>query len=158
MSKTIKPENEQVPFVDLEDKETDPVVEALLDKYLTTDKRKAFVREYLIDNNGTQAAIRAGYAKKGARQQASVIMSKSNIAKCLSKIRTARMNALNFGKEDLIAYRISVVESPTATPKDKAVAAAALQRIWGMEKNELNVNLNGNLAERMTKARSRRAK
>ena len=32
-----------------------------------TDKQAAFVREYLIDLNATQAAIRAGYSEKTAR-------------------------------------------------------------------------------------------
>lgn len=31
-----------------------------------TPKQAAFVREYLVDRNGTQAAIRAGYSKKTA--------------------------------------------------------------------------------------------
>ena len=33
-----------------------------------TPKQAAFVREYMIDRNGTQAAIRAGYSKKTARE------------------------------------------------------------------------------------------
>ena len=33
-----------------------------------TDKERAFVSEYLIDFNATQAYIRAGYAQKAARQ------------------------------------------------------------------------------------------
>ena len=31
-----------------------------------TPKRKAFIREYLVDHNGTQAAIRAGYSPRTA--------------------------------------------------------------------------------------------
>lgn len=31
-----------------------------------TDKRKRFIAEYLIDQNATQAAIRAGYSKRSA--------------------------------------------------------------------------------------------
>ena len=34
------------------------------------EKQKAFCDEYLIDLNATQAAIRAGYSKKSARQKA----------------------------------------------------------------------------------------
>ena len=33
---------------------------------LLTDKQQAFVREYLVDLNATQAAIRAGYSAKTA--------------------------------------------------------------------------------------------
>ena len=35
-----------------------------------TRKQHAFVREYLLDKNGTQAAIRAGYSAPTAAEQA----------------------------------------------------------------------------------------
>ena len=35
-----------------------------------TDKQEMFCKEYLIDLNATQAAIRAGYSKKTANEQA----------------------------------------------------------------------------------------
>ena len=35
-----------------------------------TGRQQAFVREYLVDYNGTQAAIRAGYAKRSAAVEA----------------------------------------------------------------------------------------
>ena len=41
-----------------------------------TDKEDAFCREYVVDFNGTQAVIRAGYSKKNARQRASQLVSK----------------------------------------------------------------------------------
>ena len=141
-----------------EDDAKDETIEAIILKYIELPKRQAFVREYIIDHNGTQAAIRAGYSEKTAKQQASRLLSNVYIAKCISKIRTARVNALDFGKDDLIAYRISVIESPTASEKEKAQAATALQKIWGMERNEINVNLHGNLSEKMARARKRRAK
>ena len=37
-------------------------------KKILTEKERAFVSEYLIDFNATQAYIRAGYAQKAARQ------------------------------------------------------------------------------------------
>jgi phage terminase small subunit len=39
-------------------------------------KQRAFVREYLVDRNGTQAAIRAGYSAHTAQEQSSVLLSK----------------------------------------------------------------------------------
>jgi phage terminase small subunit len=41
---------------------------------MNLNRRKAFVREYLKDNNGKQAAIRAGYSKKTAEVQASQLL------------------------------------------------------------------------------------
>jgi len=43
-------------------------------------RQQRFVREYLVDLNGTQAAIRAGYKESSARQQASENLSKPYIA------------------------------------------------------------------------------
>lgn len=40
-----------------------------------SDKQAAFVREYLVDFNATQAAIRAGYSKKTAQEQGSRLLS-----------------------------------------------------------------------------------
>ena len=42
-------------------------------------KQRRFVAEYLKDQNGTQAAIRAGYSKKTANEQASQLLAKLNI-------------------------------------------------------------------------------
>ena len=39
-----------------------------------TTKQRLFVDEYIIDFNGTQAAIRAGYSEKTAQQQASRLL------------------------------------------------------------------------------------
>ena len=44
-----------------------------------TAKQKRFCDEYLIDLNATQAAIRAGYSKKAARQVGNENMSKPYI-------------------------------------------------------------------------------
>lgn len=44
-----------------------------------TKKQKRFCDEYLIDCNATQAAIRAGYSEKTARQTAAEILSKPDI-------------------------------------------------------------------------------
>ena len=44
-----------------------------------TPKQDAFVREYLIDLNATQAAIRAGYSAKTAKEQAARLLSNVNV-------------------------------------------------------------------------------
>src|SRR4051794_8476560 len=42
-------------------------------------KQDRFCREYVVDLNGTQAAIRAGYSAKTANEQASRLLAKVNI-------------------------------------------------------------------------------
>lgn len=44
-----------------------------------TKRQQRFIEEYLKDLNGTQAAIRAGYSKRTANEQASRLLAKANI-------------------------------------------------------------------------------
>lgn len=48
-------------------------------KNVLTAKQRKFIDEYLVDRNGTQAAIRAGYSKKIAKQIAAVNMTKHDV-------------------------------------------------------------------------------
>lgn len=50
-------------------------------------KQERFVREYLVDMNGTQAAIRAGYSPKTANVQASDLLAKPNIRAEVTKFQ-----------------------------------------------------------------------
>ncbi len=49
-----------------------------------TAKQKAFVAEYLIDLNATQAAIRAGYSEKTARSQGQRMLTNVDIARAVA--------------------------------------------------------------------------
>jgi phage terminase small subunit len=53
-------------------------------------KQQAFVREYLIDLNATQAAIRAGYSAKTAEQQGCRLLRNVQIATQLQKAMDGR--------------------------------------------------------------------
>lgn len=55
-----------------------------------TDKQEMFCREYLIDLNATQAAIRAGYSAKTANRTASENMSKPDIQSRIAELKSQR--------------------------------------------------------------------
>jgi len=55
-----------------------------------TPKQQLFVKEYLVDLNATQAAIRAGYSKKTARQIGEQNLSKLDIAAEIKKAMDER--------------------------------------------------------------------
>jgi phage terminase small subunit len=63
-------------------------------------KHRRFVDEYLVDLNGTQAAVRAGYKKKSARIQASKLLTNPNIAAAVKELRDQLA-----GKVELTAER-----------------------------------------------------
>lgn len=48
-------------------------------KFELNDKQRRFAREYLVDRNATQAAIRAGYAPKAAGQQGDHLLKNPKI-------------------------------------------------------------------------------
>jgi phage terminase small subunit len=55
-----------------------------------TPKQQAFVREYLVDLNATQAAIRAGYSSKTAGQQGERLLKNVEIANSVQEAMDER--------------------------------------------------------------------
>ena len=68
-----------------------------------TPKQQRFVEEYLIDLNGTQAAIRAGYSERTANEQAARLLANVSV---LSAIRAAQAERSETVKIDA-AYVLS---------------------------------------------------
>lgn len=56
------------------------------------EKQKAFVREYLIDLNASQAAIRAGYSKRSAGAQAHDLLKNPEVSRAIEKKKTPVRN------------------------------------------------------------------
>jgi phage terminase small subunit len=67
-----------------------------------TPKQKKFCQEYLIDLNGTQAAIRAGYSKKTANEQASQLLAKLNIQAEVQKLMKERSERTQITQDRVI--------------------------------------------------------
>ena len=55
-----------------------------------TGKQNVFCKEFLVDLNGTQAAIRAGYSKKTARTTAAEYLAKPHIQQQIQKLMDKR--------------------------------------------------------------------
>ena len=60
-----------------------------------TDKQEMFCREYLIDLNATQAAIRAGYSVKTANRIAAQNLSKLDIQNRIAELKTKRNEGID---------------------------------------------------------------
>jgi phage terminase small subunit len=71
-------------------------------------KQQRFVAEYLVDLNATQAAIRAGYSKRTARQQASDLLSKPDIAQALREAIDAQQTRLEVKADDVLRELIRI--------------------------------------------------
>ena len=55
-----------------------------------TPKQARFVAEYLVDLNGKQAAVRAGYSRATAEQQASRLLRNAQVRAAIDAEQTAR--------------------------------------------------------------------
>lgn len=55
-----------------------------------TEKQRRFCLEYIVDLNGTQAAIRAGYVAKNAAHQACRLLAKEAVRAEIARLKAAR--------------------------------------------------------------------
>lgn len=74
-----------------------------------TAKQQRFCDEYLIDLNATQAAIRAGYSKRSARQIADKNMSKDYIREYIDKRLAEKETELIANQDEVLKYLTSVL-------------------------------------------------
>lgn len=55
-----------------------------------SEKQARFCEEYIIDLNGAAAAVRAGYAEKAAKEQASRLLTIANVQNYIQELQKAR--------------------------------------------------------------------
>ncbi len=67
-----------------------------------TAKQQAFIQEYLVDLNATQAAIRAGYSKRTARYIGAENLTKPVIAAAIALAKAKRAEAVGITAEEVI--------------------------------------------------------
>lgn len=67
-----------------------------------TAKQQRFVDEYLIDLNATQAAIRVGYSKKTADQQASRLLTNVKVREYLAQRQADRANRTEITQDKVL--------------------------------------------------------
>ena len=69
---------------------------------LDNDKRERFCREFVLDHNGTQAAIRAGYSKQTASAQASRLLSDVNVQLRVKELDVKQLEKLEITQEMIV--------------------------------------------------------
>ncbi|MBM7325679.1 terminase small subunit [Agrobacterium sp. S2] len=73
-----------------------------------TPKQELFVQEFLVDLNGTQAAIRAGYSERTAKEQAAQMLARPEIAAAINAAMGDRAEKLELTAERVLS-EISVM-------------------------------------------------
>ena len=69
---------------------------------MLNEKQKQFCEEYIIDLNGTQAAIRAGYSGKTANRIASELLSKLDIQEYICELKNKRSERVKYSQDELM--------------------------------------------------------
>lgn len=73
------------------------------DKPALTPKQERFAREYVIDLNATQAAIRAGYSPKTAPAAASRLLTNVKVQELVATLRAKTADKLDITRERIMA-------------------------------------------------------
>ncbi len=75
-----------------------------------TPKQDMFCREYLVDLNATQAAIRAGYSAKTAEWQGPQLLRKTHVAAKIQELKDKRADRIEVTADYVLKTIIDTVE------------------------------------------------
>lgn len=78
-----------------------------------TAQQQRFVDEYLVDLNATQAAIRAGYSARTARQQGNRLLTNADVAAAVQKAQVARAERVEIEADSVLreVYAIAMADT-----------------------------------------------
>lgn len=113
----------------------------MADKTLTP-RQERFVQEYLVDLNATQAAIRAGYSVKTARQVASENLTKPNVQAAIEARRQVRAARAELS-QDWVLRRLRIEATRKEEGASHSARVSALKLLgqhMGMFKEKLELS------------------
>lgn len=106
-----------------------------------------FVEEYVIDGNGTQAAIRAGYSERSAYAQASALLKKHEVKAELEKRLAEVRSGVKLTRQTCIEqYRrlaSACYNQPLHELDDDTAAALTFLTKLNLSQRQKNVRLSG---------------
>jgi len=88
-----------------------------------TPRQTRFIDEYLTDLNGTQAAIRAGYAHSGARQEGSRLLAHADIRTIVQKKQADTATKLEITREDVLRGFLAAIQDAVVQGNPQAQIA-----------------------------------
>ena len=115
-----------------------------------TPKQQAFVNEYLIDLNATQAAVRAGYSPRTADKIGSELLGKTRVSKAIQEAQAARAEKTGRTADDVLRD----IQEVTRAARDRDDLKTALKGLelegkhMGMfkERTESRIKLHGDVS------------
>jgi len=117
-----------------------------------TDKQSAFVEEYLIDLNATQAAIRAGYSEETAKQIGSENLTKLDIQEAVQEAQAKRSKRTEITQD----WVVNGIKETIEGTRDRDDASNSLRgyELLGKhlklftEKHEIDTNFNVTIGDK----------
>lgn len=108
-----------------------------------TDKQAAFVRQYLVDLNATQAAIRAGYSERTANAQAGRLLANVGIREAIEKAQAKRAQRVEVTQDYVLSNLVEVVErtmqrAPVLDRKGEQVTDEEGRAVWTFDAKGAN--------------------
>lgn len=106
-----------------------------------TPRQLAFAREYIVDFNGTAAAIRAGYAPKYADRQAHILLHHEGVRSYIDWLTQSKASKIvSIDPDYLIQKTNEILTKEEARDGDKLRAIELLMRHLGMfiERQEIS--------------------
>lgn len=98
-------------------------------KQKLSPKQAEFCRQYVVDHNATQAAIRAGYAEAGARVRGHRLLTNSNILERIDQLHKTAEVRTNITVDSVLERLDEVANRCMAEKLDSSGAARALELI-----------------------------
>ena len=105
-------------------------------------QQQLFTREYVIDFNGTKAAVRAGYSEKTAASTASRLLRDPKIIAFRDLLMEERFQAIGIDKFNIAAEVWGIYRK--CSQKEPVLEWDSVQREW-VESGEWQFNANGAL-------------
>ena len=86
------------------------------------NRQEMFAREYIVDFNATQAAIRAGYSRKTAGSQANDLLKKPEIQKKIEEELQDRIRRTHITQERVVLELASIAFADMAKQEESGLA------------------------------------
>ncbi len=128
-----------------------------MDARALTPRQEAFVLQYLVDLNATQAAIRAGYSKRSAPAIGVALLGKTHVREAVETARARRAEQVERTALDVLRD----IQELTRTARDAGQYKVALRGLelegkhLGMFTEKLDMSMNVHLSTAIEEARNR---
>lgn len=108
-----------------------------------TDKQTAFVREYLVDLNATQAAVRAGYSERTASRIGPQLLGKTWVREAIENAQAKRARRVEVTQDYVLSNLVEVVErtmqrAPVLDRKGEQVTDEEGRAVWTFDAKGAN--------------------